>query len=86
MARPKGVYETWPPSRVERLRSLRALGLTFNECGLTLGATRNSIASAVRRYCNGKPDAPNPRPSQRFIEPWAEYAARRRRERAAAKG
>ena len=46
----------WSDSDVDKLKALRAEGLSHAQVAQRTGRTRNAVASAVRRYVHGIPD------------------------------
>lgn len=87
------------PNRLTRLRELHALKLTYATMALIFNVSRSSISSAVRRHIHGIKDPRirsvplaqrTPRPAHydtihTFVEPWAQYTARKQKERAEAR-
>ncbi len=77
----------WTPERVADLCALRRLGFSYSEIGRKLNTTRSAIGGVVRRHVYRIPDGRgrhdgHPPP---FVEPWAQFTARKKAEREAAK-
>ncbi len=90
----------WNEANIERLRKLWATGIyTYNVMAVILGVSCGAVSGAIYRYIHRnpprrpKPKLPtgsrnpqrNPNTHTLLVEPWAEYTARKKAERAAAK-
>lgn len=78
--RPTGINRFWPIERIEQLRSMAAAGLSSNQIGERLGASKNSIVSKCHRmdiplliplYGGGSDNRKRPLPPPRTVIPSA---------------
>jgi len=86
----------WNAAAILGLRTLIAQRTPYTQIGVLFGVSRSAIAGAVRRHIHHNHDNRNsirrrnaPKPNavthHGLVEPWAQYTARKQKERAAAR-